>query len=379
MKLWTLFLALAFGFSLRAEDIHAREVWQSGENIEFSGIARKDVFLSGSELNLNALFEGDLWALGLRSTFRGTAKDDVRLAAVEVLKIDGTIDGTLRAAAWAGNLVVSTNSVVRGEAMLIAGRHATINGRFEGDLLVQGATLSIAAEVLGNLTVSGTEINLLPGTRVHGDLIDRAAQPLTVPEGVQIDGAVLRDPSQKNEMENYLDRMRWIFLGIQFFTAFVVGLFLIRMLPRFTARSVEVAVQHRAPSSMVGFLGLIMMGLFGWLLLRTVVGSGVGILLLAVCGLLFYTGKIITAFALGALLLRCNRPCGFGRVAFGLFAGLLLLYAAFQLPFLGSAIYLLASAWGMGAMLLCIRHSQRLPRVDATCPVSPEPEPSVTP
>ncbi len=360
MKILVRMVFLLLALRASAQELE-KEVWRAGDTVEVRGHAREDVFVSGAEVVLSGEFDGDVWAMGRGVRLTGQAREDVRMGALEVLQVDAEVEGVLRAAAFGGNVVVGSQAVVAREALLLAGRTATVGGRFGGDLFVQAAKISLDAEVMGDLTLVGMEVNLLPGTVVHGNVLYRAGQEVMVPEGVVVHGEVREAPGASGELERGLRRLRWTLLGLQFFSAFLVGLLLVRLLPRFMARSVEVVARHRGASSGMGILALFGVGFTGWLLLPTLLGTGLGLFLLLVIALLFYCGKIVAALALGALLLRCGKPCGMWRVSFGLLLGLALLYSAFQLPYIGFAVQLLASASGLGAMLLCIRHSQRLP------------------
>jgi hypothetical protein len=107
---------------------------------------------------------------------------------------------------------------------------------------------------------------------------------------------------------------------------------------------------------LITFLGSCFAGAF---LLFSILGTGVGLFLLIVNGLLFYLGKLFVAFLLGMWILRQTQDLAFGKLALGLFLGLLLLYSASLLPYIGGSLYLLASCWGMGAMLVSLRRSQK--------------------
>lgn len=342
-------------------DEQTREVWRLFETeITFDGTAREDYFALANEVKMSGHFQDDLWAAGRNVRFSGQVDSNLRIYSLDVLTVEGTVGGNLRAITGTGNLLLGSDTVVKGDAHLTGSQRITAKGRVERDLFVQAPNVVIDGEVLGNLTLRSADVQLLPGTRIHGDLIHYATRSLPLPPGVEVLGGRKQLPPTPSDFENTLQKWKWGLRAVQIFTACILGLLMLRTLPRFTGQNVDLVLHHRNPSLSIGLFSLILFGFSGYFLLPTLIGTGVGLFLLLITGLFFYLGKIFVAFAVGLSILRQKTDLSFGRLALALILGLLVLYSSYTIPYIGNALYVLTSCWGMGAMLTGIRNSQRV-------------------
>ena len=159
-------------------------------------------------------------------------------------------------------------------------------------------------------------------------------------------------------------------MGIQFITAFVIGLLSLRVLPRFTGQNVDVLLHHRNPALTIGLLSFLVLSFSGYFLLASVLGTGVGIFLLLVTSVVFYLGKIMVAYALGLIILRQKTDLSFGKLTLALFIGLVVLYTAYSMVYIGDILYMMTSCWGMGSILVSIRNSQRVIKIEVPPPLN---------
>jgi cytoskeletal protein CcmA (bactofilin family) len=341
----------------------AEEYWYAGDEVSLDVEAKADVFLFGRDaVETDGVFHQDLWAAGRRVEFRGVAHDDVRLAAGEFLTVDGEMTGGTLRAVSARNLLVNTNAVIRGTAHLTATRNLTVNGEFTGDVSATGASIIFAAQVDGDLTLLGNSITVMPGSRVTGTLFYRGDRAPHLPHGV-LDTEPVALPEAEGG-EGLLGQFFWMLRVIQVFSAFVIGLLMVRFLPRFTGNCVETVLKMQPQCMFLGLVTTLILGGMSYLLMVSVLGLGVGIFLLMILGLLFYSGKIVLALALGALVVKHREPLTFFRLSLGLLVGLVLLYSVFSLPWIGTTLWMIASCWGMGAMVQGIRNSQRVLKLE---------------
>lgn len=346
------------------------ETWRVfEETVAFDGVAHDDFFALANEVQLGGTFRDDVWAAARNIRFTGHSHEDVRLFAAERLSLDGRVGGNLRAVSSIGNLSLSTNAVVNGHAVLQAGKRITVNGRVEGDLRVQAPEVRIEAEIVGNLSLLSPKVQLLPGTVIHGDLFNRSGQDLPIPAGVTLMGERKVLSPESSRLEQELRKMKWALQGLQFLSAYLIGLMLLRMLPRFTGQNVELLLHYRNPALSLGMFAFLIFSLAGYFLLASVLGIGVGMFLLLITGLGFYLGKIMVAYALGLILLRQRSDLSFGKLALALFIGLLVLYTAFNLVYIGGALYFMSSCWGFGAILISLRNSQRVIKFEVPPPL----------
>ncbi len=333
--------------------------WLFRPEVDFSGIAKEDFFVTGDKVRLAGRHEGDVWAAGRRLTFSGVALDDVRLSGAEVTTLDGTVLGNTHIFAGLGNALVSTNAILAGRLTVHGMQHATVFGVISNDVWISAPRILIDARIDGNLTVSGQDVNILPTTRVGGNITYDTPHELSVPSSV-VAGRVGRLDRGHDETEAALRRFFWSLRVVQWITAFFVGLLMLRFLPRFSGHSVDMMLNRRVPCLVMGSMVAAGVCLACVLLFTLTFGAGIALFLAMVFLPMFYCGKLIAAFALGALIMRRHRPFTYGRLTLGLLSGLALLYGSYALPMIGASIWLLSSLWGFGAMLQVILGSQRL-------------------
>ncbi|WFB37131.1 hypothetical protein P3T73_05085 [Kiritimatiellota bacterium B12222] len=370
MKIFILLILLAF--SGASAEVVETETWRLfEETVTFTGTAQQDFFAVANDVTLNGVFEDDLWAAGRNVTFAGRSEDDARLMGIEFLEVNGEIDGNLRAITSVGNLLVNTNAVIKGNAVLQGGKRVILKGKIEGDLWIESPTAIIEGEILGDLTLRSRDVQLLPGTIIHGDLLNGNKQDLTIPSGVQLMGEnkALSEQREPSALEQNITQLKWMIKGIQFISAYIIGLLMLRVLPRFTGHNVDLLLHHRQPALTAGTIGILVCALSTYLLMISVIGVGVGVFMLLITTLIFYMGKLVVAYALGLIILRQKEDLSFRKLALALFIGLLVLYSAFSLVYIGGALYFMVSCWGMGSILISLRNSQRAIKIQLPPPL----------
>lgn len=340
----------------------ADETLRTGDVLDVNLRAEQDVFLMGNEVTVDGDFAQDVWAGGRRVHFFGSARDDVRLFASEVLTVDGIVDGGSLRAFSGGNLLVNTNSVVRGRSRLTAARHLTLNGRFEGDMRLSAGRLIFAAELTGDLLLQSPDVIFMPGSRIDGDLYLPEGLDVTVPDRV-LTGEIHRIPVEENA-GGVFRRWVWYLRGFLIFNGFVLGMLMVRFLPRFSGNTVDVLLQFHPQSLVLGFFSALFLGLGGVALMMSQLGAGAALVFWGLLALLLISGQILVALALGAVLIRHKRPLTLLRLSMGLLVGLVLLQLLFALPLVGGTFWFLSSAWGLGAMIHTIRTSQRVLKLE---------------
>jgi hypothetical protein len=96
-------------------------------------------------------------------------------------------------------------------------------------------------------------------------------------------------------------------------------------------------------------------------------------------GIIFYSGKILLGFLIGALILRRATSSG-AMNKLNLLLGLAVLTLLFEIPYIGFAVYLVVAITGAGAIVLGIRHCPRVHAQPTEGPSGPaETVPPVSP
>lgn len=336
------------------------ETWRLFEDrIDLNTPVAGDAFLLANDVTLSGTFSEDVWAAGRKIDFSGVAQDDVRVMGMELVKLNGAVGGDVRMISHMGNVVLSTNAVVAADAILQAGKRISLNGQVKGNVWAEAPRIVVDGQIGGNLTVKGKNIQFLPGAVISGNLINLGSQPLPIPKGVTVLGERLQETEAPSELASSLKQLGWALRILQFVTAALIGLLMLRVFPKFTGQNIDLLMSRQGPLLTIGLFSFIVLLLSGYVLLFTVIGTGVGLFMLLVTGLLFYLGKIVTAYVIGLVLLRQTSDLAFGKLALALILGLVVLYTFSAIPYIGGSLYLLASCWGMGAMLVSLRISQK--------------------
>jgi hypothetical protein len=133
-----------------------------------------------------------------------------------------------------------------------------------------------------------------------------------------------------------------------------LGFLLLWLAPRGADATASAALASAWPSAGWGLVGFVALPLTGVVGLFTIALLPLGVGILLALFLLYSVGLAWSAFALGRLIWRAPR----GRVL-ALLIGWAILAAVAAIPFVGTAVWLLGSAFGLGACTVAIWRSRR--------------------
>jgi len=265
---------------------------------------------------------------------------DVHVAAGQVIEddlvtaggdafIEGTIEGDL--VSMGGDVRVV--GVVEGD-VLSAGGHVSVEGRVEGDVLTSGGNVHVVGEVEGEVQTAG-------GTLMLGD------------RGV-VEGETHTEGSGVSAAPSILERARETVSNLVTRAASFALVFLLALGIRYAGRrrydeTQRAMVADPVRAAMTGFLG-VLAAIAGIVVLAiTVIGIPFAVLgAIALCGL-GYGGLAMSATVVGAALPMENlKGQEIGQIAMGAVA----LYLASMVPTVGGLVLVVATIWGIGALLM---------------------------
>jgi hypothetical protein len=145
----------------------------------------------------------------------------------------------------------------------------------------------------------------------------------------------------------------WVAVTI---SLFVLGILLLALAP--AAMGASQLVAWNEPGRVVGWGLLIAVGLpvVSILVMLTVVGIPLGLVALLALALVYATGYVVAALALGRTMVKEPR----GR-SLAFLAGLVVLRLVGLIPFVGGLVTFVASAFGVGALAIAGRRAARTP------------------
>ena len=325
------------------------------------------LFAAGDAVFVDGVVTGNVMAFARRVSIKGTVKGDV-ICFAQTLDVEGTVGGNVFSfSQWAdtsGHVVGSTvnfaQSVslraaarVDGDAISLAGE-THLDGAVGRDASVVGGPLDVRGNIGRNLRTRTGRVTLVAPARVGGDLDAYVPRK----ENVRVDpGATVAGKSEMHLLAAKVSRYRqWKFYAweaVCLTGALVIGLLLYWLFPAaFTFQADTLVAILRKLG--VGFLLLVATPIAAVLVAITLIGLPLGLISLALWLLGLYLAKIFVAAWVGQTWME--PPAGkAGPFVLALLLGLVVVYVAMNLPYVGGLLHFLIFLMGLGMAFSQIR------------------------
>ncbi len=324
---------------------------------------------TGDVVSVDGTVDGDLIVAAERFTLRGTVTGNLYLFAGEV-ELDGVVEGTLialgerirmsgrveGATTLAGDRVTITDGARLARDVVLFGEGVRMSGKAARDVTFGGDWIEVRAEIGRDLHVLRADrIELLDSARIAGDvrgqLMGRGAEIEQAPESVVGGEITLTKKSMLHD--HYLARYKkahfYVMILIAAAGAFLFGLLLYLIDPRLFEADPPNArefVRSLGMGFVVLLAGPVAIALVG----LTIVGIPIALLGLFILISALYSSFVIVAGLVGQAILR-RSGSGLGSFAPSLLVGVVALTTAVALPFIGPAVRILATLFGLGCLL----------------------------
>ena len=377
------------GDQVRISNLHTIEddffVWSY--SITNDGVIDGDAFLGGYEIVSNGEVTGSENVFAYTFNHNGTVDRSLRVFANNAT-VGGHTERSLLAVA--NSFVLEPDAIVNRDASIF-GSLVHVDGRVRGDLNIRGERVTITGTVDGNVDVEADHINIDAPAVINGNLTYLARKSIEIDTlaGVSILGTIAakeETPAEAGESGKAKgDFTEITFIISKFLAAFLFGIILIALFRRY-AEETYVQLKNRFGMSAVsGLLTFIItvfcIGILVVALILVVIGLAVasknevvlGSLILVISTLLvpitsfvsvsgfvlFYMGKIVVAMLVGCMIWRWFKADCAPLSKLQLLVGMAVLTALFEVPYIGFALYLLASIIGAGGVVLGVRNCHR--------------------
>jgi hypothetical protein len=247
--------------------------------------------------------------------------------------------------------------------------NANVAGTLTGALVVFNGDATISGTVREDVVVFNGAVTLEPGARVGGDVISRERP--SVASGAEIGGRIRGISGSWDVSEfGWVGRFAW-WLGYTISTL-ILGLVLLAVAPRIDPSLAERARRRMGASFGFGALLFFLLPVVAVLLIAIIVGIPLGLFLLLALALLYTIGYVAAAHVLGRMFVRTPGS------RYGAFlAGWGALRVIALVPVLGGVAWVVASLFGLGALLVAARSRGAaepvMVRPDMPMPVPPTP------
>ena len=334
----------------------------NGDLVVAAGETLDDTLVAGAErIVIDGTVTGDVIAGGGRVVIRGAVHGNL-IAWAQYIEVNGDVgrslfvtgqDITVRGSVGGG--IYGFGQYVRVlEGGRVAGSIAsstqmlTMDGVVERDVLAGAYRVELGGVVRRNVTAQAGRISVGPRSRIDGTLRARVGDPedLRIEPGASL-GAEPEVLLQKDESPSrYLTASFYVRQALWLAAAFLTGWLLSRLAPGATAvRFADPAAALRTLG--VGFLCVVATPVAAVIAGVTLVGLPLALVALGVWALGIYLAKIPVAFFLGRTILGPRDP---GGPAPALLVGLLAVFVAVNLPFVGWIINLALTLVGVGVL-----------------------------
>jgi cytoskeletal protein CcmA (bactofilin family) len=349
---------------------HAFELRKSdGATAVAAGETIDDTLLAvGQTVSIDGDVNGDLLAFARVVTIRGHVAGDVIIGG-ETVDIQGNVGGSLYAAGRGvtikqlrvgrnlytagGNVTVESGVEIAGNATA-AGDNVSIDGKVGIDLTTAGNALVMRGEITRNVNAFGQTVTLLAPASVGGNLVAHvaAADNLQIAPGATVRGTVdkqiSKGPRGQSAVSKYLTVSFYTWQLVRIAAAFLAGVLLLWAVPGLrTATVADAGAGFKAGA--IGLVTAIALPVVALIACITVVGIPLGILSAIVWLLGLYFAKIVVAQMIGRKLFAA--PHGVPHYAATLLAGLVIVFVAINLPWIGWLIGLALTLLGLGMIV----------------------------
>jgi hypothetical protein len=330
--------------------------YAAGNRIEISTPMAADVIVAGRQIDIDQPVGGDILAAGWRVALADRADDDVRIVAAQA-SVNAPVAGDLTIGG--GDVTIGSLARVSGRSWL-TGRTVRVEGVFERDLSVAGATVQIGGEIRKPLQVVAEDLEILPSARILGPLTYKGSSEARIADGAVINGPITYDriPQREARRARSFPVVSSLLFSLHLFLA---GLLVVMFLPRVETSVVATLRRQPGLSLLAGFVLLVTVPVAAILLIISILGLPVGLAIGAAYAIALFGGLLVTAFFLGdaeARLLRSRPIVTRGQHALLLLAGVLTLTLLRSV--LGGPVIFASVLFGLGALALTAyqRYSQ---------------------
>ncbi|MDQ3700322.1 MAG: polymer-forming cytoskeletal protein, partial [Chloroflexota bacterium] len=331
----------------------------SGRSVRIDGRVRGDVYAFAQSITVGGVIEGDLIAGGAQVVLLGQVQGDVRAAGATV-HINGAVGRNVLSAAQL--LQLGSGGRVGGN-VIGAANSATLSGDIAGTLTGAGDTIELQGAIGRNAELGVESLTVGPNARVGGSLTYHSEQEVSVPSGT-VAGIVQYVPVERDRPEHSRPAERFNALGNFLSLAWlagsaIVGLVVLRLFPRFAAEFLGALETQLLPGLGIGVVALI--GTLPVAVLAGLTIVGIPITLLLVAGYFsgLMVGWLLLALATGSILIGLVRRGRPWHHSWAFLLGLVVLYVATRIPFLGALVTFVGLALGLGAFLVTLYRTWR--------------------
>lgn len=329
-----------------------------GQRVIVDGVVTGDIITGGQSVVIRGTVHGNVIAWAQSMDLHGDAGGSVFVSG-QFITVHGRVGGSVYAFSQDTRLVEGSRI---GGGIGSYSNTLTVEGSVDHGVRAAGYRVDVTGAVQGNVDANARRITVGPRSRIGGTLTAQVPDP----NALQIDPAatlaaepVVGFPDDGSSPSRYLTGSFYLRQAIWLFAAFLAGWLLLWAAPG------AAAVRFETPAAVlrtagVGFLCAVATPVAAVIAGLTLVGLPLALVALALWALGIYLAKIPVALFVGRTFLG---PRGAGEPAPALLVGLLAVFVAVNLPFVGWIVNLALTLIGVGGLFAWAMAAFRASRV----------------
>ncbi len=328
--------------------VHEGNFYARGNTVEIAGAVTGDVITAAKNLIIKGPVGGDIIAVASNVRVLGPVGGNIRVMGGNV-DIFSTVERNLMVAS--GNLVLAETADIGGQVTIATGT-ADIRGKIKGSLLAGVGSVIIAGTIEGPINLYLEKKGILDireTANTSSSFNYYSQQPARIAVGAQL----TEEPKQFPLPVSSKKQISWWRYLISLFSALVLGMVLVTLIPRKFEEIISEALTNPWRSLVWGILWALLAPLAIIILMITVIGFPLAIILL----LIYFIGLILAPIVAGASLgwyfksYWAEGWLGKINILWITLLGIFIYRSIVFLPFVGSLVGFLGAIWAWGAIM----------------------------
>jgi cytoskeletal protein CcmA (bactofilin family) len=348
------------------------DVYAFGTNVQVLGTVNGDLFTAGNAITVSGTVTGSVFAAGNTVSISGNVQRGLHAAGNTVM-LSGPVaqDATVAS----GTLSVAPQADI-GRDLLVASGSANLAAPIARNVKAGVGDLTLAGPIGGDVEAQATTLRLADSARVAGSLTYTSEQQAAIAPGATVGSPIQHlqpAPPATPVVTPVTAMIDWLrgLVGLG-----VIGLLFVFIVPRFSAKTLDVGRTEFWQSIGVGFALAVAVPIAAVLVLGIGVFVGgwmLGLALLALFAMACAIGAVFASMLAGKLVVQAFRQPP-QHLAWNLVEGLALFGLVGLIPYVGGVVLLLAMVFGLGAFALSVFASYRTAHTSLMA-VTPTPAP----
>lgn len=281
-------------YNLEVNEAVKENLYVASEAISLQGKVSGDVFALGNSISVLGNVSGDLFLIGAELDVVFPTSGDIRVLGEHVFIASSTAGDVI---AFGDTVEVVQGISVGGDVFVVAGK-TNLQGVFKGDVSVQGDSVVLDGMFKGDVSVKARHILIKKGTIIDGTLNYYSTKPAVMEEEVNIKTINFVSFSTKHVTEG-LALFATLFFVLKTLASLVAGILLLLLFRRFLEMCATEVTERTLASFGRGLMFTILVPVIVFALCAIVLGSLVGVSLLAVYVVSMLIAKILSPIVIG--------------------------------------------------------------------------------